>query len=82
VFDFITVIGSVTDVLVSEFDVRYFTYVFHDVSVTVSLYPLSKIIGGSLPPISLSVVFLIPRLHDTDGCQTGYTTGLTTGCIV
>jgi len=24
----------------------------------------------------------IPRLHDTTGCQTGYTTGLTTGCIV
>jgi len=25
---------------------------------------------------------LIPRLHDTTGCQTGSTTGLTTGCIV
>jgi len=22
------------------------------------------------------------RLHETNGCQTGYTTGLTTGCIV
>jgi len=25
---------------------------------------------------------VIPRLHDTTGCQTGCTTGLTTGCIV
>jgi len=25
---------------------------------------------------------VIPRLHDTTGCQTGLTTGLTTGCIV
>jgi len=23
-----------------------------------------------------------PRLHDTTGCQTGYSTGLTNGCIV
>jgi len=26
--------------------------------------------------------FLKPRLHDTTCCQTGLTTGLTTGCIV
>jgi len=25
---------------------------------------------------------LKPRLHDTNGCQAGCTTGLTTGCIV
>ena len=25
---------------------------------------------------------LIPGLHDTDGCQTGCTTALTTGCVV
>jgi len=34
VFDFITVIGSVTDVLVSEFDVRWFTYLLYDVTLT------------------------------------------------
>jgi len=28
------------------------------------------------------VVAVIPRLHDTTGCQTGCTAGLTTGCIV
>jgi len=26
--------------------------------------------------------FLRPRLHDTAGCQTGWTTGGTTGCII
>jgi len=28
------------------------------------------------------VLALKPRLHDTIGCQTDCTTGLTTGCIV
>jgi len=27
-------------------------------------------------------LFVIPRLHDTTGCQTGCATGLTTGCIL
>jgi len=27
-------------------------------------------------------ITVIPRLHDTTGCQTGCTTGMTTGCIV
>jgi len=27
-------------------------------------------------------VTVIPHLHDTTGCQTGSTTGLTTGCIM
>jgi len=29
-----------------------------------------------------TVTVLKPRLHDTTCCQTGYHTGLTTGCIV
>ena len=31
--------------------------------------------------IVISIGLLIPRLHDTTGCQTGCTTDLTTGCI-
>ena len=31
---------------------------------------------------SLLLIMLIPRLHDTTGCQTGCTTGSTSGCIV
>ena len=30
----------------------------------------------------LMPIVVIPHLHDTTGCQTGYTTGMTTGCIV
>jgi len=42
--------------------------------------------GDVLPSHSLAVVEKKlntgPRLHDTTGCQTGWTPGWTTGCIV
>jgi len=32
--------------------------------------------------VTVKSSFLIPRLHDTTGCQAGWITGWTTGCIV
>jgi len=45
------------------------------------------ILTGAKITLRLSLAFchtgsIIPRLHDTTGCQTGCTVGLTTGCIV
>jgi len=41
-----------------------------------------RISSTSISPATISEVIVIPRLHDTAGCETGCTTGLTTGCIV
>jgi len=42
---------------------------------------VTRSVAASRTTVSISLI-LLPRLHDTIGCQTGCITGLTTGCIV
>ena len=74
---------------INSFDVQYFYYfspsaqISHAKSVefcrhsdTTARYTV--VVDFSRHPTALQASFVIPHLHDTTGCQCGYTTGLTT----